>query len=52
MKDMASNAFFHVIDAKTTYNLLFGRSWIHENNIVFSTLHQCFKYCQDGQVRR
>jgi len=52
MKDMASNALFHVIDAKTTYNLLFGRSWIHENNIIFSTLHQCFKYCQDGQVRR
>jgi len=51
MKDMASNALFHVIDAKTTYNLLLGRPWIHENSIVFSTLHQCFKYCQDGQVR-
>jgi hypothetical protein len=52
MEDMESNAFFHVIDAKTTYNKLLGRSWIHENRIVSSTLHQCFKYCQDGQMRK
>jgi hypothetical protein len=48
MEDMKFNAFFHVIDAKTTYNMLLGRPWIHENGIISSTLHQCFKYCQDG----
>jgi len=48
MEDMKFNAFFHVIDVKTTYNMLLGRPWIHENGIISSTLHQCFKYCQDG----
>jgi hypothetical protein len=45
MEDMESNALFHVIDAKTTYNMLLGRPWMHENGIISSTLHQCFKYC-------
>ena len=44
MEDMKFNAFFHVIDAKTTYNMLLGRPWIHENGIISSTLYQCFKY--------
>ena len=39
---------FHVIDAKTTYNMLLRRPWIHGNGIVPSTLHQCFKYLQSG----
>ncbi|KAB5563761.1 hypothetical protein DKX38_003815 [Salix brachista] len=52
MEDMESNALFHVIDAKTTYNMLLGRPWIHENGIISSTLHQCFKYCRNGQVRK
>lgn len=30
-----------------------GRPWIHDNHIVPSTLHQCFKYVSaDNQVRR
>jgi hypothetical protein len=48
MEDMKFNALFLVIDVKTTYNMLLGRPWIHENGIISSTLHQCFKYCQDG----
>ena len=28
--DMESNALFHVIDAKTTYNILLWRPWIHQ----------------------
>jgi hypothetical protein len=48
MEDMKFNAFFHVIDAKTTYNMLLGRPWIHENGIISSKFHQCFKYRQDG----
>ncbi|XP_071939172.1 uncharacterized protein [Coffea arabica] len=40
--DMSSRALLYVIDAKTTYNVLLGRPWIHENGVVPSTLHQCF----------
>ena len=39
---------FHVIDLRTTYKLLLGRPWIHGNGVVTSTLHQCFKFYQDG----
>ena len=42
--ELTSNVLFHIIDAKTTYNMLLGRPWIHGNGIVPSTLHQCFKY--------
>ena len=46
--ELTSNVLFHVSDAKTTYNMLLGRPWIHGNGIVPSTLHQCFKYLQSG----
>ncbi|KAL4620532.1 hypothetical protein ACB092_06G161700 [Castanea dentata] len=46
--ELTSNVLFHVIDAKTTYNMLLGSPWIHGNGIVPSTLHQCFKYLQGG----
>ena len=46
--ELTTNVLFHVIDAKTTYNLLLGRPWIHGNEIVLSTLNQCFKYLQSG----
>nr|XP_023885550.1 uncharacterized protein LOC111997666 [Quercus suber] len=46
--ELTSNILFHVIDAKTTYNMLLGRPWIHGNGIVPSTLHQCFEYLQGG----
>ncbi|KAH0987773.1 hypothetical protein GBA52_014950 [Prunus armeniaca] len=46
--DLRSNTLFHVIDAKTSYNLLLGRPWVHENGIVPSTLHQCFKFYRGG----
>ena len=46
--ELTSNVLFHVIDAKTTYNMLLGRPWIHGNGIVPLTLHQCFKYLQSG----
>ncbi|KAL0300454.1 UNVERIFIED_CONTAM: hypothetical protein Sangu_3119600 [Sesamum angustifolium] len=39
MEDMASSALFHVIDAKTSYNMLLGRPWLHENAVVPSTWH-------------
>ena len=44
--DMESNALFQVIDVDSTYNMLLGRPWMHQNGMVSSRLHQCFKYCR------
>jgi hypothetical protein len=32
---------FLVVDVKGCYNVLLGRDWIHTNDCVPSTLHQC-----------
>ncbi|KAH0642039.1 hypothetical protein KY285_032902 [Solanum tuberosum] len=48
--DLKSNTLIHVIDAKTSYNLLLGCPWVHENGVVPSTLHQCMKYMKYGEV--
>ncbi|KAL0361088.1 UNVERIFIED_CONTAM: hypothetical protein Sradi_3793300 [Sesamum radiatum] len=40
--ELKASTLFHIIDARTSYNLLLGRSWLHENGVVPSTLHQCF----------
>ncbi|XP_027102394.1 uncharacterized protein [Coffea arabica] len=32
--------------------MLLGRPWTHENEIIQSTLYQCFKYYRDGVVRK
>ncbi|XP_075483743.1 uncharacterized protein LOC142523894 [Primulina tabacum] len=50
MDNMTSSALFHVIDAKTS--MLLGRPWLHENGVVPSTWHQCFKYSRDGVVKK
>ena len=50
--EMDSSVLFQVIDAKTTYKVLIGRPWLHEYGVVPSTYHQCFKYFQDGQVKK
>ncbi|KAL0420231.1 UNVERIFIED_CONTAM: hypothetical protein Slati_3046000 [Sesamum latifolium] len=52
MEDMVSTALFHVINAKTSYNMLLNRPWLHENAVVPSTWHQCFKYCRNGIVKK
>ncbi|KAA0053464.1 retrotransposon protein putative ty3-gypsy sub-class [Cucumis melo var. makuwa] len=46
--DLQASTIFHVIDSRTTYNMLLGRPWIHENGIVTSSLHQCFKFYKQG----
>ena len=46
--ELKSSTIFHVIDTRSSYNLLLGRPWIHENVVVSSTLHQCLKYYQEG----
>ncbi|XP_016501455.2 uncharacterized protein LOC107819815 [Nicotiana tabacum] len=52
MGDLHSSAWMHVIDAKTSYNILLGRPWIYENKVVSSTYHQCLKYCEDGVEKK
>ncbi|KAL0310369.1 UNVERIFIED_CONTAM: hypothetical protein Scaly_2936800 [Sesamum calycinum] len=52
MEDMVSSALFHVIDAKTSYNMLLGRPWLHENVVFPSTWHQCFKYCCNSTMKK
>ncbi|XP_022893147.1 uncharacterized protein LOC111407730 [Olea europaea var. sylvestris] len=51
IEELISSALFHVIDAKTSYELLLGRVWLHEIGVVPSTCHQCFKYSRDGEVK-
>ncbi|KAL0458584.1 UNVERIFIED_CONTAM: hypothetical protein Slati_0485600 [Sesamum latifolium] len=52
MEDMVSTTLFHVIYAKTSVNMLLGHPWLHENAVVPSTWHQCFKYCRNGIVKK
>ncbi|KAL0339162.1 UNVERIFIED_CONTAM: Transposon Tf2-12 polyprotein [Sesamum angustifolium] len=52
MEDMVSSVLFHVIDTKTSYNILLGRPWLHENVVVPSTWHQYFKYYHNGIMKK
>lgn len=49
--ELVVNTLFHVNDAKTTYNLLLGRPWMHKNGVVASTLHQYFKFYRDVEKK-
>ncbi|XP_074315668.1 uncharacterized protein LOC141651875 [Silene latifolia] len=49
MGDLSSETLFHVIEARTSFKLLLGRPWKHENGVVASTLHQCLKYYRGGE---
>ena len=48
MGELSSNTLFHVIDAKTSYNVLLGQPWLHKNGVIPLTLHQCFKFYRGG----
>ncbi|KAL0339390.1 UNVERIFIED_CONTAM: hypothetical protein Sangu_1461100 [Sesamum angustifolium] len=52
MEDMVLSTLFHVIDTKTSYNILLGRPWLHENVVVSSTWHQYFKNYRNGTVKK
>ncbi|MQL71793.1 hypothetical protein Taro_004107 [Colocasia esculenta] len=45
----ATKVTFYIIDADTTYRILLGRPWLHENWVIPSTLHQCIKYAREGK---
>ncbi|KAM1018797.1 hypothetical protein ACFX2C_040378 [Malus domestica] len=49
--ELYSDTLFHVIDANTSYNVLLGRPWLHTYGVVPSTLHQCFKFLINGEVK-
>ncbi|KAG9444838.1 hypothetical protein H6P81_016178 [Aristolochia fimbriata] len=49
--DMVAETPFQVIDSRTSYNLLLDRLWLHANGVVPSTLHQCFKYWENGEQK-
>ncbi|KAL0423266.1 UNVERIFIED_CONTAM: hypothetical protein Sradi_0861400 [Sesamum radiatum] len=51
MEDMVSSALFHVIDAKTSYNMLLCHPWLYENAVVPPTWHQYFKYYRNSIVK-
>ncbi|KAH0722357.1 hypothetical protein KY290_005034 [Solanum tuberosum] len=51
MEDLRSSAWMHVINAKTSYNILLGRPWVHENIIVSSSYYQCLKHLE-GRIER
>ena len=34
---------FHVINAKVSYHVLLGRSWLHKHRLIPFTYHQCIK---------
>ncbi|XP_009586878.1 uncharacterized protein [Nicotiana tomentosiformis] len=40
---------FQVIDADLDYNIILGRSWIHDIDTVPSTLHQVIKFLHSGE---
>ncbi|XP_068225055.1 uncharacterized protein [Palaemon carinicauda] len=42
----------YVLNVNTTYRILLGRPWIHENKIIPSSLCQCFKFLHNGTVKR
>ena len=48
MGELSLNTLFHAIDAKTSYYVLLEQPWLHENGVIPSTLHQCFKFYRGG----
>lgn len=42
------DVLFQVLDIPLSYNILLGRSWIHEMKVVLSTYHQCLKFPYNG----
>jgi hypothetical protein len=40
---------FHVVDSVVPYHILLGRPWLHKNQLVSSTYHQCVKGRLNGK---
>ncbi|XP_070036262.1 uncharacterized protein [Nicotiana tomentosiformis] len=46
------NTKFQVIDADMAYNIILGRPWIHDKDVVPSTLHQVIKFPSQWGIRK
>ncbi|XP_031098665.1 uncharacterized protein LOC116002606 [Ipomoea triloba] len=49
---LSSSTLCYVIDARTSYNMLLGRPWIHENGVVPSSWHQCLMFEKGGVIEK
>ncbi|KAH0665037.1 hypothetical protein KY285_026243 [Solanum tuberosum] len=52
IEELQSSVWLHVIDAKTSYNILLGRPWVYENKVIPFTYHQFLKYYEDGVAKK
>ncbi|XP_070015129.1 uncharacterized protein [Nicotiana sylvestris] len=43
-EDVVKDIKFQVVDMEIAYNMILGRPWIHEMDVVPSTLHQVIKF--------
>ncbi|XP_070005357.1 uncharacterized protein [Nicotiana sylvestris] len=43
---------FQVVEMDMTYNMILGRPWIHEMDVVPSTLHQVIKFPSQWRIRQ
>ncbi|XP_070028570.1 uncharacterized protein [Nicotiana sylvestris] len=43
---------FQVVEMEMTYNMILGRPWIHEMDVVPSTLHQVIKFPSPWRIRQ
>ncbi|XP_070019647.1 uncharacterized protein [Nicotiana sylvestris] len=43
---------FQVIDMDMAYNIILGRPWIHEMDVVPSTLHQVVKFLSQWEIKQ
>ncbi|XP_009587219.1 uncharacterized protein [Nicotiana tomentosiformis] len=43
---------FQVVDADMAYNIILGRPWIHDMDVVLSTLHQVIKFPSQWGIRQ
>lgn len=41
---------FHVLSGKLSYNLILGRPWLHDMDVVPSILHGQLKYEYEGRI--
>jgi hypothetical protein len=43
---------FYVIDDETSYRALLGWPWLHNNQVIPSTLHQYLKYIENDKQKK
>ncbi|PIN12021.1 hypothetical protein CDL12_15371 [Handroanthus impetiginosus] len=50
--ELKVSTLFYVTDTRTSNHLHLRRPWLHENKVIPSTLHQCFKYAKDEIIMK